>query len=331
MLLNGKQEFNRHCLDLAMGLGVAGGGIVLGKFKAEGGNALYVSLNESEHSLQTRLRKILPSPALPPDNFEYATNWPEMSDGGLDGLEEWLASRPHPRLVIIDSLALPPAKQAVSHIELDEEHEAFAGLRKLANRYHVCVLVPCDSDPNGPGFEPGAQSTVPTYADGVLHLKQVSGSTGYMLFGTGNAYPQNLALPLAFRGGSWKVVRQAPPQNVESLSKARREVLDVLHAQGRPMKSKEIALALGKLDSTVRRMLYTMKANGQVKETEQGFVALALVNAGRSSKQREYTIKKIVNVQEPRYAQTVSAYRKPVPASKRSEDHTYELQTQYTI
>jgi NADPH-dependent 2,4-dienoyl-CoA reductase/sulfur reductase-like enzyme len=110
------------------------------------------------------------------------------------------------------------------------------------------------------------------------------------------------------------------------LSKARLDILDVLHEHDRPMKSKEIASALGKQDDTIRRMLYKMKASHLIEETAQGYRALvpAEERARRAANghdleyARDVDVDKAENDAERARPQNITLFQRPLPGVKRA-------------
>ena len=66
----------------------ATGGYALGNVPVERGAALYLALEESEHWLQSRLRKVL-SQTEPPVGLDYATRCPRLGDVGLEAIAGW--------------------------------------------------------------------------------------------------------------------------------------------------------------------------------------------------------------------------------------------------
>lgn len=302
VILAGKQKIGKSLLGLTIGLGVASGETVLGDIDVEQGHVLYLSLEEDERRLQERLSQLLVLGASLHHDFEYATSWPHLAGDGLADIESWLVSHPQARLVIIDSWASvsPEGEQQGNGIARDARYELFEPLRELAHAYHVSILVHFHTEkaPTDPFFgKLTARSSTYPWADGILHLKQSRGNRNATLTSLGQAYAPGLNLALSFNGGYWKMVEQGLPElkgqrepqrqqgrkgreeqatvpTRETLSQARRAIIEILHERDRPMKSGEIALALGKRDQTVRKMLSSMKASSLIEATDEGYVAL---------------------------------------------------------
>ena len=284
VILAGKQHTGKSWLGLSIGLAVARGETVLGEMGVEQGKVLYLALEESEHHVQERLSRFSAQCDSLNQDFEYGMSWPRMDDDGLVDIESWLVTRPSARLVIIDAWTgvQPVEEQRTDGTAHDAELEAFERLRQLAHTYHICILIHFHIDHAIADHlfdELAASSNASASADGILHLKQVRENGDVALSGIGRAYTQRLDLALSFNDGCWKITGQATTDQANnharaSLSKARQDILDVLHEHDRPMTSKEIALALGKRDETIRRLLNKMKTGDVIEETEQGYRAL---------------------------------------------------------
>ena len=281
IVLAGKQEIGKSLLGLTIGLSVASGETVIGNSNVEQGHVLYLALEESERRLQERISQLLIRGASLHDDFEYVTSWPRLDGDGLVEIESWLDSRSQPRLVIIDSwtTSLPGMEQQAGEIAYDAEYETFEKLRELAHIYHVSIMVHfhIDTATSDAYFDKLiARSSTGACADGILHLKRSHGSRDAILSGTGRAYAQGLQLALSFNDGYWELLKHEPMvmRTRDSLSQARRAIIEVLHQHDRPMKAGEIAMALGKRDQTIRKMLLEMKASRLIQATDQGYVAL---------------------------------------------------------
>ena len=212
IILAGKQKIGKSYLALAMGLGIASGETVLGESDIDQGHVLYLALEESERSLQERISQLLVRGASLHDDFEYATNWPQLDDNGLVDIESWLNSRSQTRLVIIDSWTSSlPGMEQQSAIAYDKEYETFEKLRELAYAYHVSILVHFHIDKsisNASFSKLIAQSSATACADGILHLKRSRGKRDAVLSASGRAYASKLQLALSFNDGYWKLAEQ---------------------------------------------------------------------------------------------------------------------------
>jgi hypothetical protein len=279
IVLAGKQQTGKSWLGLSIGLAVARGETLFDEIGVEQGKVLYLALEESEHHIQERLARLRAWNDSHRQDFEYMTSWSRMDYNGLADIESWLVTRPKARLVVIDawSLVQPAREDHPEGAALDAELEAFERLRKLAHTYRVCILVHYHIDQaisDRLFDELAASSSVNASADGILHLKGVRENGNAALSAVGRAYAQPLDLALSFDDGCWKIAGHAAVRTRAPLSKARQDILDVLHENGCPMPSKEIASALAKQHEAIRRMLHKMKAGGFIEETAQGYRAL---------------------------------------------------------
>jgi hypothetical protein len=136
-LLAGKPKLGKSWLLLHAARAIATGGTTLGGIECEQGDVLYCALEDSERRMQSRLRKIGgPSPRL----FYYC-ELPRLADGGLDAIRNWIKSKPNPRLIVIDTLAMvrPPKKRDES--TYDADYAAVLTLRELANEFGLAIVL----------------------------------------------------------------------------------------------------------------------------------------------------------------------------------------------
>ena len=200
-----------------------------------------------------------------------------MDSDGVTALEAWIISHPHARLVIIDSwIKVKPLTRQPGAVSYDGDYAAFTRLKHLADTYHLCILVQFHlyKAVTAHSFEElQATTALAACADGFLTLKRTPHELYATLNGIGRDYSQDVELALVFNDGAWKISEKTPAR-VHTLSKERRAIIDTLNERNKPMRPKEIALALGKLDGTIRKMLHEMKASDLIKATNEGYISL---------------------------------------------------------
>jgi DNA-binding transcriptional ArsR family regulator len=139
-LFTGKPKVGKSWLLLHAAIAVARGGFTLGDIKCLEGDVLYCALEDNERRLQSRLTKLLGLQSWPA-RLKFRCEMPRLAQGGLDQIKEWLKAADHPRLVIIDTLAMVRAPNRRDQSTYDADYAAVASLRALANEYGVAIVL----------------------------------------------------------------------------------------------------------------------------------------------------------------------------------------------
>jgi hypothetical protein len=142
-MLVGKPKVGKSWMALDLGLAVASGGIFLGE-RCEDGDVLALFLEDNERRLQSRITAMLgANKADWPRRLSYSTEWPRLSDGGTELIEEWIKSVPKPRLIIVDILERvrdrTSSKSNASAYTTD--YEALTALHRIATEHRLSILV----------------------------------------------------------------------------------------------------------------------------------------------------------------------------------------------
>ena len=280
IILGGKQKIGKSWLDLNLGIAVATGGIALGHYKVEQGDVLYMALEDTDRRLQSRTEQLLAPGEEWPKAMEVVTEWPRLDSGGLQMLEEWVQSRPNARMVIIDPWVKvkPRVKSRQGETGYDADYEALAGIKALADKYGVCMLVQFHlrkASADDPFDEVNATTGATACADGFISLKRGRGDSEATLYASGRDYKEEVNLALSFKDGMWKVLGDGQAAVYYALSGERREIIDLLNGALNPMEPKNIATLLNaSCDSNrIRRLLFKMKDDGQVEWKEEGEIS----------------------------------------------------------
>lgn len=285
--LAGKQKIGKSWLDYGLAMSVACGGKALGYKDVQQGNVLYLALEDNERRVQERFKRFLAPGDDMPEGLDYATEWPRMDADGVAALEQWIKAHSKARLIIIDPWVKvkPRIKSRAGETGYDADYEALDGLKKLTDKYKICILIQFHLRKAGaedPMDELNGTSGITACADGFLSLKRGRGEADATLWGTGRDFATDVDLALTFNGGLWQVLGGAEEY---ALSKASKEVIDVLKASSQPMWPKDIATLLEKPVGSVRKLLFDMKNRGEVKENSDGYTC-SVGNGGNASNGR---------------------------------------------
>ncbi|MBH0781348.1 AAA family ATPase [Nocardia bovistercoris] len=133
-------------LDLS--LAVAQGKRVFESIDTTPGEVLYLSLEGGGgRSLQSRVKTLVSGDELEPLHpIHFKTEWPNMNDGGIGALDEWLADHPECSLVVIDTLAAFKGEPRAGRVDpFAADYGPAKELSDLAHT-HSCAIVVAHHD-----------------------------------------------------------------------------------------------------------------------------------------------------------------------------------------
>jgi hypothetical protein len=272
-LLAGKPKLGKSWLLLHVAIAVARGGFTLGDIHCIEGDVLYCALEDNPRRLKSRMIKLMGAAQPPPERLWFRCEIPRLTEGGLDAIKDWIASVGHPRLIIIDTLAMvrAPTKQK-EQTQYDADYAAVLELRTLANEHGLAVVVvhhlrKMDADDafdtiSGTLGLSGAPDTI-------LVLKYDSGGSGtIVLHGRGRDLAE-IEKALTFNRDScvWTIAGELP--DVKS-SRERKAVLAAMQEIDAPASAKEIASYTRMKTVNVRKLMQRLVSDGAVKRLQRG-------------------------------------------------------------
>jgi hypothetical protein len=141
-LLAGTKSIGKSWFALNAGISVAEGSPAFGKIPVRQGKVLYLSLEDGDRLLQTRLHILLDGDRSRLAKKSFAPRYTSdlLGHGFESGLEGWMNDFPDTRLVVVDLLAnifLPQEKKS----EYFVMYHAVSRLCKTADKLHVSMLV----------------------------------------------------------------------------------------------------------------------------------------------------------------------------------------------
>ena len=267
-VLASRPKLGKSWFCLGMGLGVATGGTVLGEVEVPTSRGvLYITLEDTVRRLQSRLEIILQDDQ-PPEQFHFALRWPQLDNGGVKALDDWMKENPETGLIIIDTLAR--IRGSGRGAMYDNDYEKMAQLKSIADNHGIGIIVVhhlrkteakdiLDMVSGSTGLT-GA-------ADNVAILRRDRSSADANLFlGGREMEDQDLALKFDSDRGSWLIMG---PSDEYQLTVERRQIVDLLRQEG-TMKLADIAGTLGKKKPNVTNLLNNLIEQGLVEKAAHG-------------------------------------------------------------
>jgi hypothetical protein len=269
-ILAGKPKLGKSWLALHAALAISCGGVALGRTSVEAGEVLYISLEDTKRRLQSRIRKLLAPGESPSPRLHLAREWPRQDKGGLKALDEWLASHPGARLVIIDTWGRWRPFRTGKTDSYETDYTDGAALKALADKYGVCILVVhhCRKLGAADALEEISGTVGLTGAcDGACVLRRERGQHDATLVVSGrDVDEQELALIFDRDSCLWQVVGEAEDYRVGRETKT---ILD-LFTDDQELSAKQVEALTGKSPSSVRQMLSRMAREGRLEATARG-------------------------------------------------------------
>jgi hypothetical protein len=274
-LLAGKPKIGKSWMLLHAAIAVASGGVTLGGIQCAEGDVLYCALEDNLRRLQSRLNKLLSAHQLLgadqewPARLSFRCEMLRLAEGGLEQVRDWIKAANHPRLVIIDTLAMVRARKGRDESSYDADYSAVKELRDMANEYNVAIVIVhhLRKAAADDAFDTVSGTLGLTGApDSILVLKY--DTAGMVLHGKGRDLIE-LEKALCFDQGActWTIkgdaaeVRRSTERNV---------ILTALEGAGEALGPRQIAEAVGMKAANVRFLLNRLLNEGEVVKAGYG-------------------------------------------------------------
>ena len=273
-LLAGRPKTGKSMLVLDIALAVATGGKALGSLPVEeGGEVVYIALEEGLKRLGQRLKALLGDDGEKPETLLFADKWPPLERGGLAELERLFLARPQIKLVVIDPvgrLRYPP-KPGSDVYALDVQ--ILGKLQTLAQRYGKAILAvhhtrkaPApESDP----FLALLGSTGWTGSADIIWLlrRPRKERRAELLIAGRDIEDKGYALEWDDLLSRWLLLGDA---DEFFATEEQRKIIEYLQEAGEPCSPKEIAEGLGKSVGAVKNLLARLVEAGKVERVGRG-------------------------------------------------------------
>ncbi len=267
-ILCGKPKLGKSILSVNLAVAVARGGEVFGKIPVDKYGALYIALEDTPSRLQKRFRKVLKG-SESPDNLYVITSLKSIKEGGLEQLDNWLKQHEDVKFVIIDTLArIKGSSKSNGDLYLDD-YQSIVSIKKIADRHQIAILLihhtrKAESEDI---YDTVLGTTgITGAADTVIVLEKAKHGIDWHVRGR-DVEEAELALEFDSSNMCFNLIGDAREY---SLSSERRDIITLLRNNGKHMKLKDIAHAVGKESSNVRHLLKKLVDDGFVRQCKQG-------------------------------------------------------------
>jgi AAA domain len=269
-LLAGKPKIGKSWLILHAALAVARGGFTLGEIHCAEGDVLYCALEDNPRRLQSRLLKWC---GLPPwkARLEFYCELPRLAAGGLTILEDWIKSKPHPRLIVIDVLAMVrPVAKTKEQTNYEADYAAVLQLRQLANKYGIAIVAIChlrkaDADD---AFDTVSGTLGLTGAPDTILILKRDASGGFVLHGRGRDLVEiEKAMEFDADICIWRIIGEASAVRRTS---ERNTILYAIKEATEPLSPSDVAAATDMKVANVKFLLRKLLEEGAIERVGHG-------------------------------------------------------------
>jgi RecA-family ATPase len=219
------------------------------------------------------MRKLFPRTPWSP-RLDFVTEMPRLANGGLDFVKGWIESTDHPRVVIIDTLAMVRMPNRKDLSAYDADYMAVCALRDLAHAKNIAIVLvhhlrKAEADD---AYDTVSGTLGLTGAPDTIMIIRRDGENTVLRARGRDLEEIERAAVFNAKTCTWsilgeaKVVRQTSERSaiVEALTEAGKEPLGAI----------QIAAACGMRAVNVRQLLRKLKRDGTVKVVAFGKYAL---------------------------------------------------------
>lgn len=282
-ILTGKPKTGKSWTALNVAIAVATGGKALGQFEAEGGRVCYLALEDTEESLNERLKKVLKGEnrdiGIEFTFYRYFVELASKLGISLSSTEKfqdaissiilsWLKEQEGYSLIIIDTYYLirPSSNSKKQSGEID--YTTLRLLKEIADSKDMGILILHHSkkveeeDPLNNSYGSimisAGPDTIWTYFKGKQLLHIIGRRTRERIF------------YITFDNEIMSWIVKGEYQEEQELSESNQEIINLLKTEGKALTIKEIAKRIGKSYDVTKATLSRLAKRGEIVNTGRG-------------------------------------------------------------
>lgn len=272
-IIGGRPKVGKTYLALQLGLGLASGGLVLGRIAANGQRSvLYLALEDGPARIKSRLQQ-LAEVAAPSDRLAFVFDI--VQEELLAFLSEWAQAHPG-GVIVVDTLARVLPRPKAQRNAYEESYANLTTLSDLTRAYNVNLigihhLRKGNPDPDNTDItaELAGGTGYAAVPDGILILRPDAGFT--RLDVVCRDWPR-ASYGLNFDSGHWVFLGSL--EDVKT-TQYQRQIIELIEACGGKVTPGELAKALGVGRGTAGNILSRLARRGVLRHTPDGSYSLA--------------------------------------------------------
>lgn len=273
-ILGGAPKSGKSLLALDIANSVACGTDFLGRYKSHQGKVLYITYEDTERRLQSRLlQKNCDTGGIDLLNLHFHHQWPDFENRGLDFLEDLVPKIVGVKLVVIDTLGR--FLGAGTKHNYTFQYLVMSQMSQVANRLGIALLVIHHTvKTKSRSWKQSLHGTnaVSGGADGLMVLERVGeGKNANFMISGRDIEDETLLLYLD--SVSWRIGEDQAESMKRQAKTGQAEIIKLLDASKTPLRVKEIAEATGKSAPNVSNMLKALIGQGLVVRTQSNGTA----------------------------------------------------------
>jgi RecA-family ATPase len=205
-----------------------------------------------------------------PRRLDFQCEMPRLTEGGLDYIKGWIEGAAHPRLVILDTLAMVRTPSARNLSPYEADYAAVKDLRAVASKYNVAIVLvhhlrKQDADD---AFDVVSGTLGLTGAPDTILIIKRDTTGNIILHGRGrDLIDIEKAMVFNKDACTWRIVGDA---HEIKLTNERTTILEALREAGEAVGPNTIASATGMKAVNVRRLLSKLVRDGDVQKAGFG-------------------------------------------------------------
>ncbi len=272
-IIGGAPKAGKSFLILNIVLQIATGSKALGKFPVNQGKILYLALEDSERRLQSRMKKT--GYDLSSVSGSISTEWGAAYSENIEMIDLWMEENPDTKVIAIDTI------QDFSKIEEGNSYSevtlALARLKDLSHKHNIGILIVHHTKKSESEniihnlIGSVGYSSKPDTIIILTRRKTGEGDRGKLEISGRDIDAKELQLKFDSKTETWLQDDNAPP---ETKTDQRQEIVDLLAENSEPMKTSDIALALGREFKSTQNLISRMKKDTDIIMVKYGWYTL---------------------------------------------------------